>query len=410
MAAIDSRTARPARRMHARTVRRPLRGVTGHLDVAYVRTPEARRRVRTPIVVLPGGPGMASMLPYAALRSWADKSGIDLVMIDHRGVGLSRTDDAGADLTADDLWIRDIVDDVIAVLDAENIDTAVLYGASYGTYLAQAVAAEHPGRVAGLVLDSAMLGADDVHEERRLTRATLWEGTRPATRHLAAKVRTLVESETVPEREALAVTRTVYEFAGPDLLERLLDDVHAGRNRLAWNQLVRLNDADILRARRHLMEFDLVGAIAFRELGAAPDPDGLPFDPAAAFTDIADRFPAFAGEPYDLLAAARRAPYPILLVSGERDLRTPPAVAERIAATAPHARLVRVTGSGHSQLDSRGDVARLVIEAVARDGVAGADVDEGALAALTARRRPVSLDGLLRILVPAARLLPAHRA
>ena len=402
--AVESRIRRIT---GVRTVRRPLTGRDGAIDLAYTRTPA--RGTGTPIVVLPGGPGMASMLTYSPLRAWATNQHIDLLMIDHRGVGLSRTDHAGRDLTHDDMWVRLVVEDVVAVLDAEGIDTAILYGASYGTYLAQAVAAEHPGRVAGLVLDSPMLGAQDVHEERRAARATLWDGTLPATRRVTAKLRTLVGDGTVPLVETQVVARTLYEFAGPDLLEQLLDDVHAGRNRLAWNHVVRLNSAEATDVRRHLMEFDLAGAIAFRELGAAPEPDGLPFDPGATFADVAPGFPAFTGDPYDLLDAAGRAPCPMLVLSGERDLRTPPAVAERIAAAAPHARLIRIPNGGHSQLDTRQDVARIVLEAVARAGVADADLDERAIAERTAHRVPLSLETYLRVLIRAARLLPGQR-
>lgn len=410
MAARDrSRDKRLVRIFDVRTVRRPLQGRDGGFHLAYTRTPAPARGTGTPIVVLPGGPGMASMMPYATLRAWAAKRHVDLLMIDHRGVGLSRTDDSGADLTHDDMLARLVVEDVVAVLDAEGIDTAILYGASYGTYVAQAVAAEHPGRVAGLVLDSPTLGAQDVHDERRAARAVLWDGSLRATRRVAAKLRTLVDSGTVPLAEAQVVARALYEFAGPDLLEQLLDDVHAGRHRLAWDQLVRLHDQEATTVRRHLMEFDIAGAIAFRELGAAPEPDGRPFDPGATFGGHAAAFPAFTGDPYDLLEAARRASCPVLLLSGARDLRTPPAVAERIAAAAPRARLLRIPNSGHSQLDTRQHVARVVLAAVARAGVADAHVDERAIAERTARRAPLSLETYLRVLIRAARLLPGER-
>ncbi|WP_372447786.1 alpha/beta fold hydrolase [Pseudarthrobacter albicanus] len=101
-------------------------------------------RSRTPILTSPGGPGLASVAPYAALRSWAKRHRVDVIMIGHRGVGLSRRTTAEVDLTADDMWLRPVVEDIRAVLGAEQVPPAVLYGSSYGTYVAHAFAVEHP--------------------------------------------------------------------------------------------------------------------------------------------------------------------------------------------------------------------------------------------------------------------------
>ena len=98
-------------------------------------------------------------------------------------------------------------------------------------------------------------------------------------------------------------------------------------------------------------EFDLVGAIAFRELGFGPDPDGSALDPSLTYAGIADRFPPFAGEPFDLPAAAAAFDWPTVLLAGSRDLRTPAAVARQVAATAPDAVLVEIE-NGHSALES----------------------------------------------------------
>jgi pimeloyl-ACP methyl ester carboxylesterase len=98
-------------------------------------------------------------------------------------------------------------------------------------------------------------------------------------------------------------------------------------------------------------EFDLVGAIAFRELGFGPDPDGSPLDPSLTYAPVADRFPRFAGESFDLTSAAAGFDWPIVLLTGTRDLRTPAAVAQRVAATAPDTVLVEIE-NGHSALES----------------------------------------------------------
>ena len=52
-------------------------------------------------------------------------------------------------------------------------------------------------------------------------------------------------------------------------------------------------------------KIDLVGRIAFRELDYAAEPDGLPFDPAAAIREIMCATDAFEAEPYDLVARCR---------------------------------------------------------------------------------------------------------
>lgn len=72
-------------------VRRPAGATT--VDVAYLRTNPGDG---LPIVVIPGGPGLASALPYRGLRRDATAQGLDLVMMEHRGVGLSRFDVDGA--------------------------------------------------------------------------------------------------------------------------------------------------------------------------------------------------------------------------------------------------------------------------------------------------------------------------
>ncbi|MBA2418934.1 MAG: alpha/beta hydrolase, partial [Nocardioidaceae bacterium] len=68
-----------------------------------------------------------------------------LVVPDQRGVGHSST-------PADGYALRDAAADMIALLDALEIDTCWLTGTSSGGYLAQHLALEHPDRVRGMVL------------------------------------------------------------------------------------------------------------------------------------------------------------------------------------------------------------------------------------------------------------------
>lgn len=74
-----------------------------------------------------------------------------LVVVDNRGVGAS--DEASG-------WygVADMAEDVVAVLDAEHIETAHVMGVSLGGMVAQDLAIRHPERVDRLVLVSTTSG------------------------------------------------------------------------------------------------------------------------------------------------------------------------------------------------------------------------------------------------------------
>src|SRR5699024_4857749 len=135
-------------------VRRPTGA--GAVDVAYLRP---RPGSGLPIVVLPGGPGLASAVPYRALRRRAAQRGLDVLMMEHRGVGLSRHEVTGQDLAIRDVTVTAAADDLAAVLDAADIERAVVYGSSYGAYLAQLFgAASGAGRRNGARFPGAVPG------------------------------------------------------------------------------------------------------------------------------------------------------------------------------------------------------------------------------------------------------------
>jgi len=353
-----------------RRVRRPATDGTPDFDLVYVRTGP---RTSTPAVVIPGGPGLGSVLPYRAFRRWAARGGLDLIMIEHRGVGRSRTDLSGRDLPISAMRVVDVVDDIAAVLDQEGADTAFLVGSSYGSYLASAFGARHPDRVAGMILDSALQSAHDLDLERAAVRDVFWD----ADSELAVGVRVLADGG-MDQRRLLDVVRAAYElggsgFAAPLIRQRVRrhgpqvvpGQGFSGRAGFAWRALeaYATRDASIARI-PGVYEFDLAGTIGFRELDYAPEPDGRPLDPALTYAPIADRFPTFEGEPFDLPALTPGFAWPIVLLSGERDLRTPPAIAQRVAATAPDAELVEIE-NGHSALDTHPaallNVIRLVV-------------------------------------------------
>ena len=353
-----------------RAVRRPIRprldvagqaapGGDQEFDLFYVRT---GRKSAHPLVIIPGGPGAASIALYRGFRRRAAAEGLDVIMVEHRGVGMSRHDDSGADLPPEALTIDQVVDDVAAALDDAQVDKAVIYGTSYGTYVAAGVGVVHPDRVHGMVLDSPVLSAHDIDAVRDATRRLLWDGDTPETADLAPKVRQLVDQDMLSP-EATQLAAAVYGFAGPAVLRRQLDLLLAGRRGM-WSVLG--SGARFLFERKapYRHEPDLVGRIGYRELNYGPAPDGKPLDPAVAFREFATDTTEFEAEPFNLTDAMPKFSWPTVVISGGRDLITPPAVARRIASLVPGAVLVNLATAGHSTIDLRERAALDIVKAI----------------------------------------------
>ena len=358
------------RRAHARlaalpgvrAIRRPRTPkATEEFDLYYVRSGPPGDQ---PLVIVPGGPGVASIGQYQGLRRPAADAGLDVIMVEHRGVGMSRHDDVGADLPAEALTIAQVVDDIAAVLDDADVDRAVVYGTSYGSYLAAGVGVRHPGRISAMVLDSPLLNSEDIEEVRGELRGLFWEGKDFDAGALASKVRALADRDAMSASDA-QLAAALYGIGGEAMLHRLFDLLLDGR-RLLWTTV---GHAGRLAGRKvpYRNESDLVGLIGFRELNFHGTPDGLPLDPALAMRASVPQGPAdFEGEPFDLVAEMPSFRWPTAVVSGGRDLITPPAVAERIAGLIPQSALVRLPTAGHSILDIRQDAAlRIAAEACA---------------------------------------------
>jgi proline iminopeptidase len=345
-----------------RRVRRPATTTSPDFDLAYLRPRTLPESV--PVVVIPGGPGLASALVYEPFRRRAVTEGLDVIMIEHRGVGLSRCDSAGHELPSAAITATTAVDDIAAVLDAEGVDTAVLVGSSYGTYLTQGFGLRHSERVAGMVLDSTVLTAWDYVTVREHARRLLWHGEEPSTAGLARKIRVLVERDGHPVAALGQAARILYEFTSDHVLERYLDQLVVGRAPDTRKLLETLGSRELAEDAPFIMEMSLVGHIAFRELNFGPTPDGMIFDPALDTAAAAGRFPAFEGEPFDLPTALPRFDWPVAVLSGDRDLRTPRPLATRTAGLLPDAVLVPVPGLGHSALDTHPALLRAVAAAV----------------------------------------------
>src|SRR5271168_345364 len=234
---------------------------------------------------------------YKGLRRRAATAGLDVIMIEHRGVGMSRHDDSGADLPPQAFSVSQVVDDVAGVLDDAQVHSAVIYGTSYGTYIAAGLGVCHPGRVGALILDSPLLSRHDIAVVRSALRGLLLKGDSPETAALAPKVRRLVDAG-IMTASAGQVAATVYGYGGAALLDRQLDLLLDGRIKL-WSGLTRFTGL-LTRTVPYRYEVDLVSRIAFRELDYAAEPDGLPLDPALAIRETLTETTAFEAEPYDL--------------------------------------------------------------------------------------------------------------
>jgi proline iminopeptidase len=343
-----------------RSVRRPiLADGPDEFDLFYVRSGEKSAH---PLVIIPGGPGAASVALYRGLRKHAVAEGLDVIMVEHRGVGMSRHDDEGVDLPKEALTVDAAVRDIAAVLDDAQVDEAVLYGTSYGTYLAAGVGLQHSGRVHAMVLDSPLLAADDIDAVRTAVRRVLWDGDEPETAELAAKVRILVE-DGVLTAASTQLAADMYGLGGPELLGRQLDLLLADHD-WVWGAVGLGTRLLAERTTPFHNEPDLVGRIGYRELNYGAVPDGKPLDPAVALREMAIGEVDFVAEPYDLVAAMPGFGWPTAVISGGRDLTTPRAVACRIVDLIPDSVLVEMPTTGHSIIDVKEASALEIVKAV----------------------------------------------
>ena len=103
-------------------------------------------REKPTLILLHGGPGMDHAAYKPEFYRLADLA--QVVFLDHRGNG--RSEDGPPERQTLAQW----GDDVAAFCDALEIARPIVYGLSFGGFVAQSVATRHPERLSGLILAS----------------------------------------------------------------------------------------------------------------------------------------------------------------------------------------------------------------------------------------------------------------
>ena len=374
------------------------------------------RAAPDPLFLISGGPGQGareSFVPLLPALEAVNRSR-DLVLVDQRGTGESaKLGCPGADEAFDDAEVdpsrlgqlateclRNLPGDPrfyttsVAVRDLEAVRVALgyeklnLYGASYGTRVAQHYLRRYPAQVRSLVLDGVVqpglalgpaLALDAEHSLQRLFADCRADGAcsarfgDPAERlatlraELAAAPRTVripdpLTAEVREERFGpgeLAMTLRILSYSPPGraLLPFLLDRAVAG------------GDAGPLLAQSLLIADQFDGMLARGMHNAVTCTEDLPFVDEAAVdrdalaasylgTRMLDGLLAMCahwprGEIDPDLREALATPVPALLLSGEVDPVTPPANGEAALAGFSAGRHFVFAGQGHVQLVQR---------------------------------------------------------
>lgn len=125
--------------------------VNGDLNIYF----ETFGRIEDPTLVLVNGLSNQCIHYRVELVDQFVDAGFHVVRFDNRDVGLSSDGPEGYTLS-------DMANDVVAILDHLDIDTAHVFGVSLGGMIAQTFAIEHPKRCASLISVMSTTGDPDV--------------------------------------------------------------------------------------------------------------------------------------------------------------------------------------------------------------------------------------------------------
>ena len=140
--------------MAARIIRQQLKTRDRAISALYAAPREPARRT---IVFLHAWPACAEMWQT---QLEAVPAGWQAIAPDFRGFGASSPDEVPEGTRRDNVSLLDYVDDVLALLDAQDVHRAVFCGLSMGGYTLLQLVRRFPERVAGLVLADTRAAAD----------------------------------------------------------------------------------------------------------------------------------------------------------------------------------------------------------------------------------------------------------
>lgn len=375
------------------------------ITVSAVVLPANNRRDRSPLIVIPGGPGQGASL-YGALVSTAladVRRTRDVVLFDPRGTGRStpfdcrptRDEEAGLDSAArvafgqrcaksapaptEFFTSREIIADLEALRQSLGAPRIVLWSGSFGTRLAQFYVAAHPAVVEAAVFDAAVpVDEPFVRAASRLANRSLailrdrCHGAPPCAEAFAASLDSLddwVDHFTAPRRfrtsDPLDGAPASQVLRRDDVLEWLRGALyvpqHAALLPLAVRELQRGNAAPL-----QALAVETAGlSTTTQQLGAmlgvmcseeAPRVDprqlqprqpGVVFDEtyARVFLDYCQQWPR-RPLPAEMLHPPKVS-VPALVLSGSTDPASPPAQGDLLAAHFVPASHVVIPNGGH---------------------------------------------------------------
>lgn len=412
--------------------------VAGTVRLAVRRLRPGRGRARGVVIALAGGPGQAAIPFLDAFDAQLDPllGSRDLVVFDQRGTGssgllrcapierLRSSDSPAAAYAACAARLgprrafytsRDSADDIEAIRRALGVPRVTLYGVSYGTKVAAAYAARHPGRVERLILDSVVTpeGPDTFQQStfagarrvlRRLCRGQPCRslGIDPPAdlARMLARVRqrplvgTAVDGRGRRRRLRIGEASLLNVVVEGDLNPALRADLASGLAAALAGDPAQLLRAVLIARGEPVEPADLSPALfaaTVCEEQAEPWPRGAPLAGRAGQVRSAVRalasgtFAPFSEDAvlaFSVPWACRRWPeaparsdpgrtalpaVPTLILNGTEDVRTPVEDARAVARRIPGARLVEVPRTGHATLGGdTGECAAQAVEAFAR--------------------------------------------
>jgi len=386
-----------------------------HITLRVARVPAiSRRKAPDPLFLLAGGPGESATTMYTTIAPALERihRDRDIVLLDQRGTGESNA--LNCDLDADDLTTAsDAVvmaqtqrclqelsarADVrfyttsIAVQDLDRVRAALgyelinLYGASYGTRVAQHYLRRFPQHTRSLILDGVVpperaLGPSLALDAEKALATLLARCARepacrqrfgdPAVTYQALRAALEAKPVTVHLPDPTSGEPQTFQFTSMHLATvlrlALYTPDQAALLPLALDRALKSGDFTLLAGQFSMMSHSVQSLLAYGMHNTVVCTEDVPFYPPAERIDRAALGRTFLGVgqldglnnlcriwprgPMDAdLHAPLRSEVPVLLLSGGNDPVTPPAYAEEARRGLKNSRHIVLKDLGHGQV------------------------------------------------------------